>query len=103
MSVTLNTAGLSALLEAPDGPVGREVRQRAEQVSEAARKRVRFIMQRSPLGPIVSSDVGFAPHGNGYEIGIRGSGRIDFYLAEKEVREDGVWLIPALAEVFPDV
>ena len=100
MSVVFNEGALKRLLETEQGPVGREIRRRAEEVVVRARQNVGFIMARSAVA--ISQDVGFAlgPDLTAI-IGIRNTGRQTEYLAAKEVRE-AVWLTPALAEVFPD-
>lgn len=100
MNVTLNESALRALLESERGPIGQEIRKRAETVVEVARQNVNVIMARSPIN--VSPDVDFEIRPDlSAVIGIRNTGSITQYLAAKEGREH-VWLTPALAEAFPE-
>jgi hypothetical protein len=96
--ITLNEPALALLLESENGPVGLDLRRRAERVTVLARQKVDVIMARSSVN--VAADVDFRiDPGPQAVIGIRPSGSIADYLAEKEVRESA-WLVPALQEAF---
>lgn len=105
MSVILNEAGLELLLETDSGPVGREVRQRAEEVTQAAREGVRTIMASSFVDP--SGAVDFQMIGDATAVvGIRDEGKVSRYLDAKaaneaEVGRAGDWMRNALRVVFP--
>lgn len=99
MNIVLNETALQLLLESEAGPVGREIRERAERVLEGSRRRVGIIMQRSSVNVAADVDLELRPDLSAV-IGIRDVGSISRYLAAKEARER-VWLVPALAEVFP--
>jgi len=100
MTVTLNEPALHRLLDARDGPVGRDLQQRADGVVNRAQVRVAIIMARSPVR--VENDVGLVIEENPLRavIGIRETGSITRYLARKEQREGGAWLVPSLRESF---
>jgi hypothetical protein len=100
MTVVLNEFALAALLESEQGPVGRDLRRRAERVTQLAREKVGFIMIRSTID--VSADVDFRIEGGPQAvIGIKDTGSISRYLAEKETREL-VWLKPSLQQGFSE-
>lgn len=104
MSVILNEPGLERLLDTEFGPVGREVRQRAEAVRENARAGVREIMADSFIDP--SGAVDFQMIGSTAFVGIRDEGKVTRYLDEKAARESevgrvGDWMRNALRVVFP--
>jgi len=98
--IRLNEIALRQLLESPLGPVGRDLEERAERITRRARGRVAIITARSPVN--VENDVDFviSPDPLQAVIGIRDTGSITRYLAAKEGREGGVWLLPSLAEEF---
>jgi hypothetical protein len=99
MNVTLSELGLVALLESEQGPVGQDLQRRAERVRQLAQERVRLIMIRSTVD--VAQDVDFRIEaGPQAVLGIRDSGRISRYLAEKETRELEAWLKPSLRDGF---
>ena len=98
--IRLNEVALRQLLESPLGPVGRDLEERAEQITRRARTRVGIITARSSVE--VENDVDFVLTANPLQavIGIRDTGSITRYLAAKEGREGGVWLLPSLVEEF---
>ena len=98
--IRLNEVALRQLLESQTGPVGRDLEERAERITRRARGRVAIITARSPVE--VENDVDFVLSSNPLQavIGIRDTGSITRYLAAKESREGGVWLLPSLAEEF---
>ena len=103
---TFNEAALARLLQSPDGPVGREVARRAEEIVTAARSNARIILHRLPddtfADVAAAIDFEMSRTGDGEiaaTIGIRDEGSISRYLSDKEARE-GVVLRRAAEEVF---
>jgi hypothetical protein len=86
---TLNEAALARLLHSEDGPVGRLVRRKAEEVVAAARLNARTIMHRMPEADweAVAAAIDFEQHGTEATIGIRDEGSVSRYLAAKEAKE----------------
>lgn len=104
MSVILNEAAIELLLDSELGPVGREVRQRAEEVVQNARQGVRDIMASSMVDP--SNAVDLQMIGSTAVVGIRDEGRVTQYLDQKAASEAeagglGDWMRNALRVVFP--
>ena len=95
----INEAALVALLESHEGPVGRLVEQKAQEVTAAAQRNAATIMHRYPE---VVSAIDYEQHGTEAVVGIRDEGSISEYLAAKAAREgDQGWLRRAVTEVFP--
>lgn len=96
MSVTLNEAALNFLLDNPAGPVGIDLRRRAENITRLVRANATKILEEMPPSlvdfEVVSGDDGLAAI-----IGVQGTGRWSSYLAAKEQRE-AVIFAPALAQ-----
>lgn len=102
----IREAALNFLLFETEGPVGQEVKRRAERVADLARANVEIIMHRNPA---VADDI---PEplmdGNTAIVGLEDRGEISRYLAEKakrsrlgdvEVWPNG-WLNAAAEEAF---
>jgi hypothetical protein len=96
MSVTLFEPALRFLLEDQDGPVGIDLRRRAEIITRLAEANVQHIITTAPDG-IVGYEISNGELGLQAEIGVVGEGRWSSYLASKELRE-GVVFRPALAQ-----
>lgn len=92
----INEQALAALLHSQEGPVGRHVERKAQEVTAAARRNAAVIMHRQPS---VVSAIDFEQTGTEAVVGIRDEGPISQYLAGKELREENI-LRAALAEVF---
>lgn len=94
--LTFNEAALNFLLENPAGPVGLDLRHRAENITDLVRANATKILEEMDPGvidfEIVNGDDGLAAI-----IGVRGAGRWSTYLAAKEQRE-AVVFAPALAQ-----
>jgi hypothetical protein len=105
VSVTLNEVALKALLEVEQGPVGRLVSGKAEEVVQAARDRVFEIFENTSIDP--SQGVNRSRQADGsYIIGILNRGDVEEYLARKARFEAGAgtpgdWLLAPMTEVFP--
>ena len=104
MSVVLNEAGVQALFHSPD--MHAMLARRAEAVVRLAREDVRNrILARTPLGGQVAGAIDWQfreePLASEAVVGIRDEGSRARYLAHKETREGGVWLLPAFRKVFP--
>ena len=98
MTIFLNEEGLHLLLDAADGPVAAEINRRAERVTELAQQNARQIMHRNPA---VADAIGFALDADlTATIGIEDQGKQSRYLAQKEKREPGAWLLSALEVGF---
>lgn len=106
MTVTLNESALSALLDAPDGPVGQMLARKAEQVEAFARENA-----NGPLIGVRSGDLLAGLHaspverdGDGLRVRIGTSARHRgfAYPAFHDLRGTprGRWLTEALARVF---
>ena len=99
MSIKLNEPALHELLNGPTGPVAREILDKAERVVKLAQANAGIIMHHDPS---VADSIGFDFAANlEATIGIEDAGRKERYLARKEKREPGAWLLSALEEVFP--
>jgi hypothetical protein len=94
MSVTLFEPSLRFLLEDQDGPVGIDLRRRAEIITRLVEQNAQHIIIQMPDG-IVGYEISNGDLGLQAEIGLTGSGRWSNYLASKEIRE-GVVFRPAL-------
>lgn len=94
MSVTLNEFALRFMLEDEAGPVGIDLRRRAENVTRLVRENATKVLEQMPPEivdyVIVSQDEGLAAI-----IAVQGTGRWSSYLADKEQRE-AVIFAPAL-------
>jgi hypothetical protein len=97
--VKINEQALATLLHSREGPVGRLVEQRAQEITAAARHNAAVIMHRQPH---VVSAIDYAmTTGTEAAVGIRDEGPISEYLATKAVREaEHGWLHRAVAAVF---
>lgn len=95
MSITLNEIAIQRLLESPEGPVGRDLRRRAEVVASAASRNAARIVPQA--GAYVGYDIRSDSQGLVATVGTDGSGRIALYLESKAIRErEGGWLTSAL-------
>jgi hypothetical protein len=95
----INEQALRALLDSREGPAGRLVEQKAQEVTAVARRNAAVIMHRNP-GVVSATDYAMTS-GTEARVGIRNEGRISEYLAAKAVREGQQgWLRRAVAEVF---
>ena len=98
----VNKPNMIFLTSSEQGPVGLDIKFFAEDVVENARDNVREVLRNytgdieSVLGAI-GYEIVQGPTGIEAFIGIRDTGAITNYLAEKEDKE-GVWLAAALAE-----
>lgn len=108
MTLKLNQAALTVMLESREGPVGRLVQRRAEAAAVAAVGNARTIMWRKP-GAADAVDMAMDDQLHAV-IGIRDQGSISQYLADKALGRvnarsaeqwpvDG-WLKAALREEF---
>ena len=96
----INEQALAALLHSREGPVGRLVEHKAQEVTAAARRNAAVIMHRQPS--VVSAINYQMVSGTEAVVGIRDEGSISEYLAAKAVREgEQGWLHQAVTEVFP--
>lgn len=92
MGVIFNEPGLAALLESPNGPVGRYVTQIAEEMVEQARAEVRDYFHTAP-SITVDQDVIAQPVGpNEIEVGMRDAGDKARRLADMQIRGTFNWL-----------
>jgi hypothetical protein len=85
MSVTLNEAALQFLLESPAGPVGEDLRRRAEVVTGNYQTVINVVWENQDpaLNPRADYEVDVGDEGLQAEIGIRFHGRISEYMARK--------------------
>lgn len=96
MSVILNEAALHFLLEDPAGPVGLDLRRRAENITELVRANATKILEQ--MDPqVIQYEISSGDNGLQAVIGVEGVGRWSSYLAAKEERE-AVIFAPALAQ-----
>ena len=94
MAVVWNEAALLALLESPDGPVGRELDRVSQNVTSLVRDNATKIIEE--MNPdIVQYVISSGDNGLQSVIGVEGTGRWSSYLAAKEKRE-AVVFAPAL-------
>jgi hypothetical protein len=95
-SLVFNEAALNFLLENPAGPVGQDLRRRAERITQLVRDNATKVLEQLPPETIqyeiVSGDDGLEAI-----IGVEGTGRWSSYLAAKEERERVIFA-PALAQ-----
>ena len=96
MSVILNEAAITALLESPEGPVARFVEDIARDITEAAQANVRDYFHGAP-SVTVDQDVGFEMEGSSAVIGIRPEGTKAARLAQSQSEGRVNWLLQALA------
>lgn len=95
MSVVLNEAALTALLDTQEGPVGQFVQRIGAQVVVAAQGNVRGYFQSAPTLN-VDQDVGLAMNGSTAVIGIRDAGEKSRRLARAQADGKVDWLRTAL-------
>ena len=97
MSVILNEAAITALLNAPEGPVARFVEREANKVVEAAQRNVRDYFS-SAAALTVDRDVGLDMEGSTATVGIRDAGSKSRRLAARQADGRVNWLVKALEE-----
>jgi hypothetical protein len=96
VSLVFNEAALRFLLEDEAGPVGQDLRRRAEAITDLVRANATKILeQMSP--DVVQFEISTGEDGLQAIIGVEGTGRWSSYLAAKEKRE-AVIFAPALAQ-----
>jgi hypothetical protein len=97
--VKINEQALRTLLDSREGPVGRLVEQKAQEITAAAQRNAAVIMHRHP-GVVSAIDYEMTS-GPAARIGVRDEGEISRYLAAKALREGRQgWLHRAVGEVF---
>lgn len=96
MSLIFNEAALNFLLENPAGPVGQDLRRRAEAITDLVRANATKILEQMPP-ELVQYEISSGDDGLQAVIGVEGVGRWSTYLAAKEERE-AVIFAPALAQ-----
>ena len=94
-NLVFNEAALHFLLEDEDGPVGRDLRRRAEKITDLVRANATKILEQMDPG-VVQFEISSGDDGLQAVIGVEGTGRWSTYLAAKEERE-AVIFAPALA------
>ncbi len=98
MSIRLNEIAIRQLLEFENGPVGRDLARRAENITEQARENAANIVKTLDMTQVIDYRISTDDQGLFAAIGVFGLGSISRYLAAKAAREaGGGWLIPALA------
>lgn len=97
MSVILNEAAITALLESQEGPVGRFVENLARDITEDAQANVRDYFHGAP-SVTVDRDVDFLMEGSSAVIGIRPEGQKAERLARSQNEGRVNWLLNALAQ-----
>lgn len=86
-SLVFDPAALDFLLENPEGPVGQDLRRRAENITRLAQQQAGEIIHRGVFGAsIVGYEIRSGENGLEALIGCD-AGRIGEYLALKDVRE----------------
>ena len=95
MTVIINESVIAVLLESQDGPVGRFVARKAEQVTAEAQRNVRGYFASAPALD-VDQDVGFNMEGSTATIGIRDAGSKSRRLAQSQADGRINWLRSAL-------
>lgn len=115
MTIEINQAALTRLLESPQGQVQRGLQLVAGKVVVRARHNVDLIMHRAPVKFSDNVDSQNVP-GLGIVIGIRDHSTVQVtktgkpkisaeqYLANKELKEFSAgrgWLVKGMREVFP--
>ena len=83
--MNINEQPLRALLHSREGPVGRIVERRAQEITAAAQRNAATIMHRQPS--VVSAISYQMVSGTEAVVGVRDEGPITMYLAAKAVRE----------------
>lgn len=96
MSLVFNEAALHFLLENPAGPVGQDLRRRAEVITDLVRANATKVLEMLPPETI-QYEITSGDDGLQAVIGVEGVGRWSTYLAAKEQRE-AVIFAPALAQ-----
>ena len=91
MTVILNESALAALLETQEGPVGRFVERKAQQIVEGAQRNVRDYFQSAP-SLNVDQDVGLQMDGSNATIGIRDAGEKSRRIAQAQADGRFNWL-----------
>lgn len=87
MSVILNEVALVALLESPTGPVGDDLRERAEKVQAAYQTRVNIIIENPTIRPTVEYEIETDAQGLYAVVGLPDQGKVAEYLDVKIARE----------------
>lgn len=95
-AVTLNQAALNFLLENPAGPVGQDLRRRAENVTVLLRDGATTILEAMPPD-LIQYQIRSGDAGLEAVVGVVGGGRWSDYLVAKEARE-GKPFAPALQQ-----
>jgi hypothetical protein len=93
--LVFNEAALDFLLENPAGPVGLDLRRRAEAITDLVRANATKILEQMPPDT-VQYEIVSGEDGLEAIIGVEGTGRWSSYLAAKERRE-AVIFAPAIA------
>ena len=97
MTVVLNNAALTLLLEAEDGPVGRYVEKVAQAVVVEAQRNVKGYFGSAPsLEGRVDQDVDYEMEGSTAVVGIRDGGSKSRRLAQYQSEGRFNWLTRAL-------
>ena len=99
MTVVLNEAVLARLLETQDGPVGRHVEGKAQEVVQAAQQNLRTYFAGAPTVG-VDRDVGYLMDGSSALVGIVESGGKAARMAQAQQEGKVNWLLNALRSVF---
>ena len=96
MSVILNEAALTALLDTEEGPVGRHMQEVSQRIVGKAQQNVRDYFQSAP-SLNVDQDVGFDMEGSSAVIGIRDGGKKARRLAQYASDDSRTvnWLVEA--------
>ena len=94
MSVTVNEAALTFLLESEAGPVGLDLRRRSENIVASVRANATRILEEMPPD-LIDFEISVGDDGLRSVIGMTSGGRWDDYLAAKERREQVIFA-PAL-------
>ena len=102
MAVFINEAALRLLLHSEDGPVGQEIRRRAQEVEEIARTNIQGpwleVDTGDLLGNLVATPID-TPDGVGYMVGSNAEHR-GFRYGGFWDQNGRPWLTEALADVF---
>jgi hypothetical protein len=96
VSVILNEAALTFLLESPAGPVGQDLRRRSENVTRLVRENAQRIIEELDTD-LIGFSIDVRDEGLVSVVGMTSGGRIDDYLAAKEQREQVIFA-PALQQ-----
>ena len=95
MTVTLNESAVRLLLETEDGPLGRFIQRKAEQITAQAQQNVRDYFVSAPSLD-VDQDVDFSMQGSTATIGIRDAGSKSRRLAKSQSEGKVNWLLKSL-------